>query len=111
MLIPKCCKTCANKNKGFCCCTLPYTCNEYVEDNEVFDDIPIRYSTHHIMHSEFSELENKIRLSERKLVCDEIRKKIIESTCYETEEEVRNCIYDLNASEVLEILNQTQGEK
>lgn len=46
----------------------------------------------------------------RKEVCDEIKKQVIQSTCYDTEEEVRNVIYDLNASSVLEILDQLQGE-
>lgn len=48
----------------------------------------------------------------RKQVCDMARKKIVEATCYDTEEEVRNVIYDLNASEALEILDQIeQGEQ
>ena len=33
MLIPKCCKGCSNLHKNeFCCCSLPYYCNEWVED-------------------------------------------------------------------------------
>lgn len=44
----------------------------------------------------------------RHQVCDMARKKIVEATCYDTEEEVRNVIYDLNASEVLEILDQIE---
>ena len=35
MLIPKCCKGCANKKWGVCNCILPSTCNEYVEDESV----------------------------------------------------------------------------
>lgn len=44
----------------------------------------------------------------RKQVCDMARKKIIEATCYDTEEEVRNVIYDLNASTALEILDEIE---
>ena len=36
MLIPKCCKNCANKYRGACSCTLPCYCNEWVEDGETF---------------------------------------------------------------------------
>lgn len=32
MLIPKCCKNCSNRHNSICCCSLPYYCNEYVED-------------------------------------------------------------------------------
>lgn len=38
MLIPKCCKGCINRHKGNCCCSLPDTCNEFVEDN--YPDYP-----------------------------------------------------------------------
>ena len=41
-------------------------------------------------------------------VCDVARKKIVEATCYDTEEEVRNVIYDLNASTALEILDEVE---
>lgn len=43
---------------------------------------------------------------ERKRVVQEIKKLVIESTCYDTEEEVRNHLYDMSAGEVLEILDQ-----
>ena len=45
---------------------------------------------------------------ERKKVVQEIKKLVIESTCYDTEEEVRNHLYDMSASEVLEILDQIE---
>lgn len=45
---------------------------------------------------------------ERKKVVQEIKKLVIESTCYDTEEEVRNHLYDMSASEVLEILDQVE---
>ncbi len=38
MKIPKCCKNCANKYRGACCCSLPAQCNEWVEDDESFDN-------------------------------------------------------------------------
>ena len=38
MKIPKCCKNCANKYRGACCCSLPAQCLEWVEDDEGFDD-------------------------------------------------------------------------
>ena len=44
----------------------------------------------------------------RMQICNMARKKIVEATCYDTEEEVRNVIYDLNASEALEILDQIE---
>ena len=60
-----------------------------------------------------AELEEQLKNATkqvRKEVCEEIRKKVIESTCYDTEEEIRSVIYDLNACEVLEILDKLQGE-
>ena len=45
----------------------------------------------------------------RKQVCDMARKKIVEATCYDTEVEVRNVIYGLNASAVLEILDKIES--
>lgn len=44
----------------------------------------------------------------RKQVCDMARKKIVEATCYDTEEEVRSVIYDLNASTALEIIDEIE---
>lgn len=48
---------------------------------------------------------------ERKKIVQEIKKLIVESTCYDTEEEVRNHLYDMSASEVLEILDQIERGK
>jgi hypothetical protein len=45
---------------------------------------------------------------ERKKVVQEIKKLVIESTCYDTEEEVRNQLYDMSAGEVLKILDQIE---
>ena len=48
----------------------------------------------------------------RHQICEEIRERIVKETCYDTEEEVRNAIYDFNAREVLEILDQIEkGEQ
>lgn len=47
----------------------------------------------------------------RKQVCDMARKKIVEATCYDTEEEVRSVIYDLNASTALEIIDEIEQAK
>ena len=45
---------------------------------------------------------------ERKKVVKEAKKLVVESTCYDTEEEARNHLYDLSASEVLELLDQIE---
>lgn len=45
---------------------------------------------------------------ERKKVVQETKELVIKSTCYDTEEEVRNHLYDMSASEVLEILDQVE---
>ena len=45
---------------------------------------------------------------ERKKVVKEAKKLVVESTCYDTEEEARNHLYDLSASEVLELLDQVR---
>lgn len=44
----------------------------------------------------------------RHQICEKIRERIVKETCYDTEEEVRNAIYDFNAREVLEILDQIE---
>ena len=51
---------------------------------------------------------NRVRDRQRHQICEEIRKRIVKETCYDTEEEVRNAIYDFNAREVLEILDQIE---
>ena len=53
---------------------------------------------------------SQLLAEERKRVVKEIKKLIVEATCYDTEEEVRNHIYDMSASEVLEILDQKDKE-
>ena len=45
---------------------------------------------------------------ERKMVVKEAKKLVVEATCYDTEEEARNHLYDLSASEVLELLDQIE---
>lgn len=46
----------------------------------------------------------------RKELVKEIKQKILNTTSYETEEELHSYIYDLNAGAVLDILDQIQGE-
>lgn len=61
--------------------------------------------------TKLAKLIDKKEREIRKQVCDMARKKIVEATCYDTEEEIRNVIYDLNASTILGILDQIeQGE-
>lgn len=45
---------------------------------------------------------------EQKKVVKEAKKLVVEATCYDTEEEARNHLYDMSASEVLEILDQIE---
>ena len=47
-------------------------------------------------------------MKERKKVVKEAKKLVVEATCYDTEEETRNHLYDLSASEVLELLDQIE---
>ena len=52
-------------------------------------------------------LEDRLA-EERKKVVKEAKKLVVEATCYDTEEEVRNHLYDMSASEVLELLDQVE---
>ena len=47
----------------------------------------------------------------RQEVVQEIKQLVIESTCYDNEEDVRNHLYDMSAGEVLEILDKVEGRK
>lgn len=49
-----------------------------------------------------------IKQQTRHQICNEAKKRIVKETCYDTEEEVRNAIYDFNAREVLEILDDIE---
>lgn len=52
-------------------------------------------------------LEQQLK-EERKKVVQETKELVVKATCYDTEEEVRNHLYDMSASEVLEILDQVE---
>lgn len=55
----------------------------------------------------FKPLSDRLA-EERKKVVQKAKRLVVESTCYETEEEARNHLYDLSSSEVLEILDQIE---
>ena len=58
---------------------------------------------------ELCEFSKELRdIDIRHQICEKIRERIVKETCYDTEEEVRNAIYDFNAREVLEILDDIE---
>lgn len=63
MKILKCCKNCVNKYRGACSCSLPAQCNEWVEDDEGFDNktITVTFNPDDTLleQNEFKERKNE----------------------------------------------------